>query len=78
MVGRKISTEKREARSEKREARSEKREARSEKREARRSWKVDVKASTFFLDFRRKPLTKNSLSIYNVHLSKGAARSKFS
>ncbi|MCG9650297.1 hypothetical protein L1D24_17235 [Vibrio brasiliensis] len=69
MVGRKISTEKR-------EARSEKREARSEKREARRSWKVDVKASTFFLDFRRKPLTKNSLSIYNVHLSKGVVRSR--
>ncbi|MCG9752911.1 hypothetical protein L1D54_20955, partial [Vibrio brasiliensis] len=49
-------------RSEKREARSEKREARSEKREARKSWKVDVKASTFFLDFRRKSLTINSVS----------------
>ncbi|MCG9784234.1 hypothetical protein L1D52_17930 [Vibrio brasiliensis] len=59
---REARSEKREARSEKREARSEKREARSEKREARKSWKVDVKASTFFLDFRRKSLTKNSVS----------------
>ncbi|MCG9784764.1 hypothetical protein L1D52_20665 [Vibrio brasiliensis] len=63
--------------SEKREARSEKREARSEKREARKSWKVDVKASTFFLDFRRKSLTKNSVSdTYTASITSTSRRAK--
>ncbi|MCG9781091.1 hypothetical protein L1D52_01780 [Vibrio brasiliensis] len=74
---REARSEKREARSEKREARSEKREARSEKREARKFWKVDVKASTFFLYFRRKFPTKSSGSdMYPAAITRTSRRTE--